>query len=186
MGKFWKKILEKEVKHNKQAEWLREEEIAQENLQGDEWREFEEVELKNTIKVLQNWKSPGIDKIHNFWLKYLVSLHGQLISGYNEIIKNPINIPEWMTKGITYLLPKSKDTLHPKNYRPITCLPVIYKILTSLISERIYSYLQKNNILPEEQKGCRKKSRGCKDQLLVSQMVMQHAKKFKKISPLLG
>ena len=56
----------------------------------------------------------------------------------------------------------------------------MYKILTTLISKRIYSHLQNNNILPEEQKGCRKKSRGCKDQLLISQMVMQHAKKFKK------
>ena len=103
-----------------------------------------------------------------------------MISVYNEIIKYPINKPEWLTKGITYLLPKSQDTLQPKNYRPITCLPVMYKILTTLMSERIYSHLQSNNILPEEQKGCRKKSRGCKDQLLISQMVMQHAKKFKE------
>ena len=109
-----------------------------------------------------------------------MSLHGQSISGYNEIMKHPINILDWLTKGITYLLPKSQDTLQPKNNRPITRLPVMYKLLTALMSERIYSYLQNNNVLPEEQKGCRKKSRGCKDQLLVSQMVMQHAKKFKK------
>ena len=94
-------------------QWIQEEE-AQANFQSDEWREFEEVELKK-IKFLQNWKSPGLDKIHNFWLKYLLSLYGQSISGYNEIMKHPINTPDWSTKGITYLLQKSQDTSQQEN-----------------------------------------------------------------------
>jgi hypothetical protein len=28
-------------------------------------------------------------------------------------------MPEWLTTGITYLLPKSEDTKEPKNYRLI-------------------------------------------------------------------
>ena len=44
--------------------------------------------------------------------------------------------PKWFTQGVTYLLPKSNETNIPKNYRPITCLPTMYKILTSIITER--------------------------------------------------
>ena len=93
---------------------------------------------------------------------------------YNNIIRDPTTIPHWLTSGIAYLLPKDKDTTAPKNYRPITCLLTIYKILTSTTSNRIYDHLQKkNNIMPEEQKGCRKGSRECKDQLLISKMLME-------------
>ena len=40
----------------------------------------------------------GFDKIRKFWLKYLVALYGQSISGYNEIMNHPINILDWLTK----------------------------------------------------------------------------------------
>ena len=46
---------------------------------------------------------------------------------YKNIIENPEEKPEWLTEGLTYLLPKTKETTNPKNYRPITCLPTIFK-----------------------------------------------------------
>ena len=42
------------------------------------------------------------------------------------------------------------------NYRPITCLPLVWKLLTGMISDEMYSFLEESNLLPEEQKGCRK------------------------------
>ena len=55
----------------------------------------------------------------------------------------------------------------------------MYKVLTALISERLYTHLLANNILPPEQKGCRRSTRGCKDQLLVDKAVIEDAKKGK-------
>ncbi|XP_063585774.1 uncharacterized protein LOC134763144 [Penaeus indicus] len=52
-------------------------------------------------------------------------------------ITNPESAPEWLTEGTTYLLPKNQETQNPKNYRPITCLTTTYKILTSIITNRI-------------------------------------------------
>ena len=66
------------------------------------------------------------------------------------------------------------------NYRPISCLPLMWKLLTGVIAESIYEYLERNNILPEEQKGCRRKSRGTKDQLLIDKMILQDCKKGHK------
>ena len=51
--------------------------------------------------------------------------------------------PKWFTQGVTYLRPKSNQTNIPKNYRPITCLPTMYKILTSIITERTHNLLDK-------------------------------------------
>ena len=42
----------------------------------------------------------------------------------------------------------------------------MYKILAPIITERAYNFLDNNNILPTEQKVCKRGSYGCKDQLL--------------------
>ena len=45
------------------------------------------------------------------------------------------------------------------NFRPITCLLLMWKLLTG--------------ILAEEKKGCRKNSRGTKDQLVIDKMIIK-------------
>lgn len=62
-----------------------------------------------------------------------------------------------MTRGQTVLIMKDpeKDT-SPGNYRPIKCLPVIWKMLTGIISEEVYQYLDREDLFPEEQKGSEK------------------------------
>jgi hypothetical protein len=71
-----------------------------------------------------------------------------------------------------YLKPKDFDTKNPSKYRPITCLPTLYKIMTSCIKVIIYDHCQKLNILNEEQKGCVKECFGCKEQLIIDTITM--------------
>ena len=42
-------------------------------------------------------------------------------------------------------------------WRPIACLNLIWKLLTTIISEKTYDHLKENRLLPEEQKGSRRK-----------------------------
>ena len=139
-------------------------------------KEIKEVELKEAYRKAQNWKSPGIDKIPNFWLNTLDSIHENITNFYNRAITNPETNLQWFTPGITYLLPKSKEFNIPKNYRPITCLSTMYKILTSIVTEGTYNFLDTNNILPLEQKGCKKGTYGCKDQLLINKMLLENSR----------
>ena len=88
---------------------------------------------------------------------------------------NPELTPKWFTQGVSYLLPKSNETNTPNNYRPITFLPTVYKILTSIVTERAYNFSDNNNILPTEQKGCKRGSYGCKDQLLINTMLLENS-----------
>jgi hypothetical protein len=82
-----------------------------------------------------------------------------------------------LAHGITYLKPKDSDTKNPSKYIPITCLPTIYKIMTSCIKVIIYDHCQKLNILNEEQKGCVKECFGCKEQLIIDTVIMEQARK---------
>ena len=64
-----------------------------------------------------------------------------------------------------------------ENFRPITCLPLMWKLLTGIISEDMYCFMENENLLPEEQKGCRRKSRGTKDQLLIDKTILKDCRK---------
>ena len=52
------------------------------------------------------------------------------------------------------------------NYRPITCLGFMWKLLTSIVADEIYNHLEGNELLLEEQKDCPRNSRDTKDHLL--------------------
>ncbi|XP_063689218.1 uncharacterized protein LOC134822241 [Bolinopsis microptera] len=91
------------------------------------------------------------------------------------------DIPDWMTLGRTYLLIKdySKGPI-PGNFRPITCLSAMWKLFTGLISDSIYNHLDPQKLLPPEQKGCKKKSRGCNEQLMIDKLILKNCKRRKR------
>ena len=68
----------------------------------------------------------------------------------------------------------------PNNYRPITCLPMMWKILTVQIREEIYYLLTSCGLFLEEQKGCRKGSRGTAELLHIDQRILNESKTRRK------
>ena len=48
-----------------------------------------------------------------------------------------------------------------------------------MLSENLYIHVECNCILPEEQKGCRRRSRETKDQLLIDKAVIRNCKRRK-------
>ena len=65
-------------------------------------------------------------------------------------------------------------------FRPVTCLPLKWKLLTGIISEdmtiswKMKTYCQKSK---EEQNGCRRKSKGTKNQLLIDMTLLKDSRK---------
>ena len=57
---------------------------------------------------------------------------------------------------------------------------MMWKLMTGIISDSIYKFLDENEVLPEEQKGCKRNSRGTKDQLLVAKTILADCKKRHK------
>jgi len=56
----------------------------------------------------------------------------------------------------------------------------MYKTLTGIIAKRISTRLEEQSLLPEEQKGCRPGSKGCKDQLIISKALYEDCTKRNK------
>ena len=176
---FWENLY-KRRDHNEKATWLEEEEKEMKRKEKAIWEDITSDDITSTSKKLSNWKGPGLDQVHNFWLKHLTSLHPQLSKGYNFIVKNPQLAPEWLTRGRTTLIHKKGPTEEARNYRPITCLPTYYKFITLILTDKIYKHVCDNDILPFEQKGIRRKSRGCKDHLLLDKFICEEAKRKKR------
>ena len=86
-----------------------------------------------------------------------------------------------MTKGKTTLIQKDPEEGDAaNNYGPIACLPLMWKLLISVLAENVYAHLSEKNELPDEQRGCRKDSQGTKDQLLIDKQILKHCKKHQR------
>ena len=68
---FWENIWTVPTEHNDRALWIKEE-VEHNKKKG--LKEMEEPvikveELKRILARMQNWKTPGVDGIQNFWCK---------------------------------------------------------------------------------------------------------------------
>ena len=72
----------------------------------------------------------------------------------------------WRTANITPIPKGSSPSQFPSDYRPISITPVLSKVFEKLISRRLHSFVELNNLLPISQFGFRK-GLGTSDALLV-------------------
>ena len=126
---------------------------------------------------IKNWKSPGPDGLHGFWIKQFKLLHSRLCTSLNDILCSRSSVDAWLLEGQTTLIIKNHSHgAIPSKDCPVTCLSTLLKFFSFIVSELTYTHLDTNSLLPSEQKGCRKKSRGAKDHLLVDKLFMDIAK----------
>lgn len=175
MQSFWSGQLSTASFHAHDATWIKNEEKAQ-KFDKMHHADFGTEEIREVIKKLPNWKAPGPDQIQNFWYKKFNCVHQKLTQLINGVIYDPTKMPVFLTEGVTYLIPKDvQNTKDPAKYRPITCLPTLYKIITSCLARRLYAHCETNHIIAQQQKGCMKGSKGCKEQLIVDSVVCDQA-----------
>ena len=84
---------------------------------------------------MPNWKSAGPDLVQEFWLKNFSSLHERVRLQLKECLDS-VFVPSWLTRGKTSLLQKDKSKGNvASNYRPLTCLSLIWKLSTGVIAD---------------------------------------------------
>jgi len=148
---FWREIqvYGKEVQHNGAAHWI-ENQYQQNPIM--EWSPVCEKDVAETLRTTLNWKAPGRDQIANFWLKQLTATHKHIAALFNKLTEED-QILESLTAGLTFLIPTNENTENPKNYRPVTCLPTIYELMTSIISRHMQKYMDDENLMSKELQG---------------------------------
>ena len=176
---YWRPLYEDPTQHQ-EPRWI--DTIKEKNRNKPIMPELTitEDKLRRKINEYHNFKAPGTDKIPNFWLKKLTALHPHYLLAFTRIIKREEETPEWLTTGMTTLIPKSEETKQPDKYRPICCLTTTYKWLTGIIGDAIYDHLEHGNYLENEQKGCVRNRLGTKDQLLINKTILEDCRKRKR------
>ena len=114
-------------------------------------------EVLKCIKKLKNNKSCGYDGILNEFLKTSSSKLLIAVTTLFNIVLQTGKIPHAWSIGYISPIYKGKgEENDPDNYRGITVLSCFGKPFTSVINDRIHSFLETSDILGNEQSGFRK------------------------------
>ena len=173
---FWENIWGKETPINLNTEWYEQlKDSYASNVTNKNYVITNDIFNAVMLKMANN-KAPGTDRITSFWIKKLTSVHPYLLSLLQKTSRGEIEIPDWLAISMTNILPKNADTHLAKNYRPIACQNITYKLYTGILNQFLYDHCATNNIITVEQAGGKKGLWGCTDQLLINKMILDEVR----------
>ena len=113
--------------------------------------------VMNQLKHLKTNKAIGLDGISARLLKEAAIVITPVLTRIFNRSLNCSTFPCIWKLGKVSALFKSGNRCDPNNYRPITVLPTVSKILEKAVHSQVYEHLQKNKILSPKQFGFRPK-----------------------------
>lgn len=140
-----------------------------------------EDEVRICISKLKNSKTPSpLDKILNEYIKatkeVLIPVYCKL---FNCVLETGLIPQSWLEGFIVPIFKNKGDSKDPNNYRPITILSCLGKLFTSILNQRLTTYLDDNNIMDENQAGFRQ-GYSCSDQIFTLHFLVEILKKRRK------
>ena len=115
-----------------------------------------EEEINNIILEQKNSKATGWDKIKPIDLKdVLANISSPITRMVNYTLKYG-KIPTQLKQSIVRPLYKEGKRNDFKNYRPISLLPIVSKVMERYVERKITNYLRKYEILDKQQYGYQK------------------------------
>ena len=114
--------------------------------------------VSRSISSLKTNKAVGLDKISARLLKDAVDVITPSLTALFNLSLQTRTFPSiWKTAKVIPLFKKG-DKLNASNYRPISILPTVSKILEKAVHTQFYAYLTENNLISPNQFGFRLKS----------------------------
>ncbi|KAI0510916.1 hypothetical protein KFK09_011527 [Dendrobium nobile] len=111
--------------------------------------EFSVLELQNSVFQQGNNKSPRLDGVtYSFYKSYWSIVGETLWKAVNSFFKSYHMHKEWK-KTLIVLIPKIKSPLTPSNCRPISLCQTNYKIVATMLVNRLKKIISK--LISEEQ-----------------------------------
>ena len=108
------------------------------------------------MRLLRNDYSAGYGNILAMFIKPVVEF---LVSPLTSVINNYIatnNFPDaWKTAKISPI-PKIKQPVELKDYRPVSILPVLSKVYEKLVLQQLAVFIERESVYRQYQSGCRK------------------------------
>src|SRR5579872_4259059 len=114
-------------------------------------------EIMDIVQNLKSSDSAGIDEISTKLLKSVISYIAEPLSRIITMCIDSAIFPDKTKIAKVCPIYKAGGKNEFMNYRPISILTSFSKVFERVISNRLSSYLEKNNILAKSQYGFRKK-----------------------------
>lgn len=139
-----------------------------------------EEEVKTAIQKLKNNKASGIDNIPPELIKCNINMSSRYLTPIIQDIWRTGTIPDSWKEGLIIPIPKKGGDLREcKNWRPITLLNTITKVLAMIILDKISPTIYAK--LRNEQAGFRP-NRSCTDHVSSTRIIIEQSAEFQ--SPL--
>ena len=140
--------------------------INNKNRRGGSF-ELRQVTDREVIDIVKSLKSNacGVDDISAFFVKLSIT---QAATALTDIINSSFSqgiFPDRWKKAIVIPIPKLDNPQTPSDYRPISLLSVLSKIIEKLVALQIVAYLTLHNLFDTKQSAYRK-NHGCPTALL--------------------
>ena len=128
---------------------------------------FQQVSERDVLETVRSLKSNacGLDEISSFFVKLSIE---HAVTAITDIINTSFatgKFPERWKKAIVIPIPKLDIPLSPSDYRPISLLSVLSKIIEKIAAKQIVNYLTLHQLLDPNHSAYRK-NHGCPTALL--------------------
>lgn len=121
------------------------------------FKEVHESQIYKELRNLKRKKATGLDNFLSGLLKDAASVIAKPLTYIINLSLRSGTVPaEWKEAKVLPLF-KSGSSSEIGNYRPISLLPILSKILEKVVYSQLVSYLESNNLLPDNQFGFRSK-----------------------------
>ena len=176
---FWESVMGVEGDYDPRHRYFQDWETQFSDVEQPPSPKFDQNIWDKVLRRCKSWKAPGKDGVQGFWFKTFPEMGKALGQGLWKILKHPKEIESWLVEGRTVLIPKDGCEGKPQQYRPITCLNVMYKLFTAIVTEILYEHATEVGAIPQEQRALARGKRGCLDALHIDGMAARIAKREK-------
>ena len=140
--------------------------------------------LNRNIDTLDSSKAEGLDGVTNGMLKNTGPVACKLLlEMFNNVMSGSQVPSDWKLGDVVLILKKPLNT-NINNYRPITLISCISKLLTRILAKRLSVVIETEDIVGPEQNGFQS-SRSCSDNLFILHTALEVNKSRKLLSHLL-
>ena len=111
------------------------------------------TEVKSILETLQTGKASGPDNINNYVLKICSSELSHPLSKLFNLSLSLSKVPKaWKEANVTPVF-KKDDPTDCKNYRPISLLSTLGKVMEKIVHKHVFNFFSANNVITSLQSG---------------------------------
>ena len=138
------------------------------NSNSFQLRELEGQEVLNLLNSIKSDTATGCDDIPGFLLKKIAAAVAPNIATiFNRSILAGEFPTTWKKANVSAVWKGKGSRSEPSNYRPVSVLPVLGRLLEKAIATQLGQYCEDNSIVPVQQFGFRRRS-SCETALLTA------------------